>query len=421
MYKRIVKFLDKHNVLSESQYGFRKKRSTERTNLAILELVTKITKAIDDNEFTMGVFLDLSKAFDTVDHNILLKKLDYYGIRGLALDWFKNYLTGRTQIVKYKSTNSNSLTIKCGVPQGSVLGPLLFLIYINDITKCSQILSFILFADDTNLFLNHHDVLTLYNTMNQELKEGTAWLTANKLSLNINKTNFIIFKSNRKKLKHKTNVIINEHIIDQVKYAKFLGIYIDEELSWKYHINHIASKISKMTGIMAKARYHLTSKILLTLYHTMIYPYLNYCNIIWGSTYPTRLHSIYKIQKKIVRIMTFSNYTEETRPLFESLEILNIFELNTYLTAVFMYSYYHDKLPAFFNNFFITNDNLHSYNTRSVREIHIEFNRTNYGKFSMRYRGAIVWNSLPSEIRKINSCNLFKKSLKLYVQNNDTQ
>ena len=119
--------------------------------------------------------------------------------------------------------------------------------------------------------------------------------------------------------------------------------------------------------------------------------------------------------------MTFSNYTEETRPLFESLEILNIFELNTYLTAVFMYSYYHDKLPAFFNNFFITNDNLHSYNTRSVRQIHIEFNRTNYGKFSMRYRGAIVWNSLPSEIRKINSYNLFKKSLKLYVQNNDTQ
>ena len=110
----------------------------------------------------------------------------------------------------------------------------------------------------------------------------------------------------------------------EVKYTKYLGIYIDEELSWKYHINHIASKISKMTGIMAKARYHLTSKILLTLYHIMIYPYLNYCNIIWGSTYPTRLHSIYKIQKKIVRIMTFSNDTEETRPLFESLAVRNI-------------------------------------------------------------------------------------------------
>ena len=198
MYKRIVTFLDKQNILSESQYGFRKKRST---NLAILELVTKISKAIDDNEFTMGVFLDLSKAFDTVDHLILLQKLEHYGIRGVALDWFKNYLTGRTQFVKYKTTNSDSFSIKCGVPQGSVLGPLLLLLYINDITKCSQILSFILFADDTNLFLNHHDVMTLYKIMNQELKKVTAWLTANKSSLNINKTNFIIFKSNRKKLK----------------------------------------------------------------------------------------------------------------------------------------------------------------------------------------------------------------------------
>ena len=198
--KRIVKFLDKQNILSESQYGFRKKRST---NLAILELVTKISKAIDDNEFTMGVFLDLSKAFDTVDHVILLQKLEHYGIRGVALDWFKNYLTGRTQFGKYKTTNSNSLSIKCGVPQGSVLGLLLFLLYINDITKCSQILKFILFADDTNLFLNHHDVMTLYKIMNQELKKVTAWLTANKLSLNINKTIFIIFKSNRKKLKTK--------------------------------------------------------------------------------------------------------------------------------------------------------------------------------------------------------------------------
>ena len=118
--------------------------------------------------------------------------------------------------------------------------------------------------------------------------------------------------------------------------------------------------------------------------------------------------------------MAFSNYNDDTRPLFQSLKILNIYQLITYLTVVFMYSYYHDKCPAFFNNFFITNDALHSYNTRSMSRIHIEFNRTNYGKFSIRYRGAVVWNSPPSEIRNINFYNLFKKKLKLYVQKNDT-
>ena len=123
MYKRVVKFLDKHSVLSENQYGFRKKRST---NLAIMELITKISKAIDDKEYTMGVFLDLSKAFDTVNHNILLYKLEHFGIRGVVLEWFKNYLSNRKQIVKYKLTVSNGLTMKCGVPQGSVLGPLVF-------------------------------------------------------------------------------------------------------------------------------------------------------------------------------------------------------------------------------------------------------------------------------------------------------
>ena len=156
-----MKYLDMHNMLFQSQYGFRRKHST---NLATVELVTKILQAIDNSEYTIGVFLDLAKAFDTVNHEILLKKLEHYGIRGIALEWFKNYLTNRKQIIKYKSEKSDSLTIKCGVPQGSVLGPLLFLIYMNDISRSSEILSIILFADDTNLFFSHKNLFTLKET-----------------------------------------------------------------------------------------------------------------------------------------------------------------------------------------------------------------------------------------------------------------
>ena len=168
MYKRVIKYLDKNNILFQSQYGFRKKHST---NLATIELMTKILQAIENGEYTVGVFLDLAKAFDSVNHEILLRKLEHYGIRGIVLEWFTNYLTNRKQIVKYKFEKSERLTIKCGVPQGSVLGPLLFLIYMNDISRCSEILSVILFADDTNLFYSHKNIDTLNKTVNQELKK----------------------------------------------------------------------------------------------------------------------------------------------------------------------------------------------------------------------------------------------------------
>ena len=194
MYKRVIKYLDKNNILFQSQYGFRKKHST---NLATIELMTKILQAKENGEYTVGVFLDLAKAFDTVNHEILLRKLENYGIRGIVLEWFTNYLTNRKQIVKYKFEKSERLTIKCGVPQGSVLGPLLFLIYMNDISRCSEILSVILFADDTNLFYSHKNIDTLNKTVNQELKKIARWLCANKLSLNIKKTHFIIFKSKK--------------------------------------------------------------------------------------------------------------------------------------------------------------------------------------------------------------------------------
>ena len=414
MYKRLLNYLEKENILFPSQYGFRKKHST---NLAAIELMTKISQAIDNNEYTAGVFLDLAKAFDTVNHEILLRKLDHYGIRGIVHDWFKNYLINRQQIVKYKLVKSDSMTIKCGVPQGSVLGPLLFLIYMNDISKCSKILSFILFADDTNLFYSHKNTDVLVKTMNQELRKITSWLSANKLSLNVKKTHFMIFKTKRKKLNQTLSIEINNQKIHKVKCTKFLGLYIDDELSWKYHIDQITTKISKMTGIMARARHYLSTQTLKTIYNTMVYPYLTYCSVIWSSTYPTRLKSLFTIQKKLVRIMTFARFREESKPLFLALDILNIYELNLYLIALFMYSYFNNNLPEYFINYFRLNENIHSHDTRSASNIFIEYRRTNYGKFSLKYRGAQIWNNLPNTLKISKTYRSFKKSAKVYVRN----
>jgi retron-type reverse transcriptase len=168
--KLLVKFIDKNKILSKHQYGFRKNRSTEH---ALIDFTDKITKAIDEGKYSIGIFLDLSKAFDTIDHKILIKKLENYGIRGVAKEWFENYLHNRKQIVKYNGVQSEEMIILSGIPQGSVLGPFLFILYINDIQYCSELISIVLFADDTNILYSHTCLKKLNEIIQNEMNEIT--------------------------------------------------------------------------------------------------------------------------------------------------------------------------------------------------------------------------------------------------------
>ena len=202
----------------------------------------KISQAMENREFSIGIFIDLAKAFDTIDHNILILKLAHYGVRGVVLNWFASYLHNRSQFVQLNNHTSACKPIVLGVPQGSVLGPLLFILYINDIVNCSHLLSPLLFADDTNLFYSNHNIDNLRITVDCELSKLSSWFSANRLSLNIAKTNYILFGN--KPIPTNFKISIDNQPILRAYTVKFLGVIVDSRLSWNAHVDYICSKIA---------------------------------------------------------------------------------------------------------------------------------------------------------------------------------
>ena len=318
VFNQLYEYLNNNCLLTELQSGFRPMFSTET---ALLEVTNEWLWNIDNKHLNGVIFLDLKKAFDTMDHAILLEKLKLYGVDCLSLKCFPSYLSDRKQQTFIDGAQSAFCNVICGIPQGSILGPLLFTIYINDLPSCNLFSKPRMYADDTTLTSSAEDPYVLEHKMNCDMNLIQSWLTANKLTLNVKKTKYMFIGNNFKLSQIHDDFTIKVHNtpLDRVNKHKYLEVYIDETLNWRPHINATSKKISAGLAILKRVSTSIPFDTRLNMYNALVMPYFNYCSTVWGNISKGLSDTFQKLQNRAARILTFSGYETRSRVLLDEL------------------------------------------------------------------------------------------------------
>ena len=414
VYDQLYQYMTDNDLLSPNQSGFRRLHSTLS---CLLKNTDDWYSGLDLGQLVGLVFIDLKKAFDTVDHDILCEKLQMYGVCQRELSWFRSYLSNRKQFCRVNGVCSGLDDIEVGVPQGSCLGPLLFLIYINDLPQAVKGSTVSMYADDTSLCHQASSMTQLNGAINNDLAKLDTWLQGNKLSLNVAKTHSMLVTT-----KQKQNVLkradqnfelnIRGNDLDVVLQTKYLGIEIDSSLDWKEQIKAISTKASRAIAFLKHAKKYLPMETLKTLYTSIVEPHFRYCCSVWGCCGVTGINQLQKLQNRAARILTNSSFDAPGGPLIEKLGWKTISQLINIESKTMVFKSLNELAPQYLGSLFNRNSQCSSRCLRNTEtDLRLPKKTSANGQKCFSFRGATLWNSLSAESKKASSLNIFKKSI----------
>ena len=411
VYNQLYDYLDRNNLLCIQQSGFRKYHSCQSS---LHRLHEQLYKELYQGKIVGLVALDLRKAFDTVNHKIMLNKMKYYGVQNTEQLWFKSYLEDRFQICTIFNNISEPQRITCGVPQGSILGPLMFLLYVNDMPACFNKCLVNLYADDTAFYIGDVDVNRVNQILQDELKLVYQWLCCNKLSLHVGKTSSMIICSRQKRLylkDSKCELSLSNDPIEQTTSLKYLGVTIDQDLRYDVYIKELINKLNRALGVLRRAAYYVNQTTRVTLFNTLVLPYIDYCSTVWyNNVSKTDIKKLQRLQNVGMRIILECEHKTPTIDMLNTLQWLSIEQRMLYNMCCLTWKIINKQVPQYLQNIVHFSSSIHGYNTRSATGKKDLFKNRCHAN-SLEGNASRTWNDLPPKIRDVKDFCKFKKQL----------